>query len=225
MELLRTISGVLDIRTVFPRVSEVASKMLAHDFLTMSFHDRDGTVLIEAASGDHLPELRRIVKPNGSHPPGRFLMVDDFATTVVPIVEPQEFQELVLAAGFRSLLTVQADAGAQEIGLGFWSKKPFGFALCDVPVARRIADHVALAVSHEQLATAARSVAEAQACAERLESRVRSLTSGLARQARPGRIVGHSAARLDVLKKATQVAATETTVLLTPDGANNLTMP
>ena len=31
VELLRAISGVLDIRTVFPQVSEIANKVLAHD--------------------------------------------------------------------------------------------------------------------------------------------------------------------------------------------------
>jgi transcriptional regulator with GAF, ATPase, and Fis domain len=215
MELLRAISGVLDIRTVFPRISRIADKLLAHDFLTMSFHDRDGTIVIEAASSDHLPELRRIVTVNGSPPPAQFLIVDDFATSVLPVIEPQGFRELILDAGFRSLLTVQAEAGEQEIDLGFWSKKPFGFALCDVPVAQRIAGHVALAVSHEQLATAARSVAEARARAEALELRVRTLTSEPAHQARTGRVIGHSAAWLDALRKATQVAATETTVLLT----------
>src|SRR5262249_32661468 len=35
LELLRTIADVLDIRTVFPRVSEIANKMLPHDRLTM----------------------------------------------------------------------------------------------------------------------------------------------------------------------------------------------
>src|SRR5262245_52891825 len=215
MELLRTISGVLDIRTVFPQISEIANKMLAHDFLTLSFHDRDGTILVEAASGDDLPELRRIVKPGRSHPPERFLIVDDFAITTVPVIEPEGFQQIVLAAGFRSLLTVQASAGAQEVGLGFWSKKPSAFTQRDVGVARRIADHVTLAVSHEQLATAARSVAEAQARAERLESRVHALTSELTRQSGPGRVIGHSEAWLEVLRKATQVAATDTTVLLT----------
>jgi transcriptional regulator with GAF, ATPase, and Fis domain len=214
MELLRTISSVLDIRTVFPQISEIANKMLTHDFLTMSFHDLDGTILIEAASGSDLPELRRIVKPGRSHPPERFLIVDDFAISSVPVIEPPGFQEIVLAAGFRSLLTVQASAGAQEIGVGFWSKKPSAFALTDVPVARRIADHVTLAVSHEQLATAARAVAEAQARAERLESRVHALTSELTRQPGPWRVVGHSEEWLDVLRKATQVAATDTTVLL-----------
>jgi len=67
-----------------------------------------------------------------------------------------------------------------------------------------------LAVSHEQLATAARSVAEVQARAERLETRVRSLTSDIPRHLR--RVVGHSLARVDILTKATQVDDTKAAV-------------
>src|SRR6202022_1090799 len=52
VELLRAISGVLDIRTVFPKVSEIANKVLPHDLLTMMFHDRGGEILIQAASTD-----------------------------------------------------------------------------------------------------------------------------------------------------------------------------
>ena len=124
MELLRTISCVLDIRTVFSQISGIANKMLAHDCLTMSFHDRDGTMLIQAASTAEFPDMKRIVKSNGSHPLEPFLIVPDFATATVSIVEPRGFRETVLAAGFRSLLTVQTDAAAQTIDLEFWSKTP-----------------------------------------------------------------------------------------------------
>src|SRR5262245_32225042 len=203
-ELLQAISGVLDIRTVFPQISRIARKLLCHDFLAMSFEDRDGTIVIEATSGDDLRELRRIVKPNLIHRRDGFLIVDDFTATVMPIVEPQAFRELVLAAGFRSLLTVQADAGAKAIGLWFWSKQAAAFAMRDVPIAKRIAEHVALAVSHEQLATAARSVAEAQARAGKVPCHA---------QAR--RVIGHSPQWLDVLQQAMQVAPTEATALLT----------
>ena len=41
VELLCTISDVLDIRTVFPRVSEIVKKMLPHDALAMVFVDQD----------------------------------------------------------------------------------------------------------------------------------------------------------------------------------------
>jgi transcriptional regulator with PAS, ATPase and Fis domain len=214
MELLRTISSVLDIRTVFPQISEIANKMLVHDFLTMSFHDRDGTIVIEAASGDDFHGLKRIVKPGASHPPERFVIVDDFAVKSVPVVEPDNFQAIVLSAGFRSLLTVQAEAGPQDIGLGFWSRRPSAFTPRDVPVARCIADYITVAVSHERLAAAARSIAEAQARAERLESRLEAFSSELARQSNRPRVVGHSAAWLEMLRQATQVAATDTTVLL-----------
>jgi two-component system response regulator FlrC len=79
-------------------------------------------------------------------------------------------------------------------------------------MARRIADHVALAVSHEQLADLAREAAEAKLRADRLEARVRSLSEELA--AKAGRMVGPSDAWQAVLKAATQVASTDTTVLL-----------
>jgi transcriptional regulator with PAS, ATPase and Fis domain len=214
VELLRAIAGVLDIRTVFPKVSEIANKVLAHDLLTMMFHDRDGEILIQAASTDEFHELNRLVKASDSSPSEGFVIIDDFATASLHIVEPPDVRERVLAAGYRSLLVVLARARQQDMGLGFWSKRPGAFAVHDVPVARRIADHVALAVSHEQLAEAARQVAEAHARAERLESRVQSLAEELASRTGHGRVVGQSAEWLEVLKKATQVAATETTVLL-----------
>src|SRR5262249_22705784 len=88
MELLRAISGVLDIRTVFPQISRTANKLLAHDLLWMSFDESDGTVVIEAASGDDLQELRCIARPDGPHPRGGFLIVDDLTTAVMPIVAP-----------------------------------------------------------------------------------------------------------------------------------------
>jgi transcriptional regulator with PAS, ATPase and Fis domain len=70
-------------------------------------------------------------------------------------------------------------------------------------------------VSHEQLAEAARHVAEARARAERLEARVRSLTEELQSRSEHARIIGRSAEWKEILKQAAQVAETDTTVLLT----------
>src|SRR6202023_2625457 len=58
-------------------------------------------------------------------------------------------------------------------------------------------------------------VAEAHARAERLESRVQSLVEELKSRTGHAPVVGHSPEWMDTLKKATQVAETETTVLLT----------
>jgi transcriptional regulator with PAS, ATPase and Fis domain len=215
VELLRTISGVLDIRTVFPQVSDIANKVLPHDLLTMMFHDRDGQILIEVASSDEFPGLTHVVKADGTQPRDGYIVIDDFTTVTLPIIEPADLRERVLAAGYRSFLAVLTRARDQEMALGFWSRRPHAFGAKDVPVARRIADHVALAVSHEQLAGAARQVAEAHARAEHLETRVRSLIEELDSKSGHIRVVGQSAEWTDTLKKATQVAETETTVLLT----------
>jgi two-component system response regulator FlrC len=98
--------------------------------------------------------------------------------------------------------------------LAFHSKRPCAFSQDDVPLARRIGDYVALAVSHEQLAAAERHIAEARAREERLEARVQVLTEELDVKSGMGRAIGDSAGWKDVLKKAMQVADTDTTVLL-----------
>jgi transcriptional regulator with PAS, ATPase and Fis domain len=215
VELLRTIAAVLDIRTVFPQVSAIANKVLPHHLLTMMFDDGQGRILIEAASTREFEGLSRIVKCDASKPAEGFFLIDDFATETLPVVDPVDLHERIIGAGFRSLLVVLTQAGQQNMGLAFWSKLPRAYTREHVPVAKRIADYVALAVSHEQLAAAALQVAEAQARAERLEARVRSLTEELKSHSTHDRVVGRSPQWMDALTRATQVAATETIVLLT----------
>jgi transcriptional regulator with GAF, ATPase, and Fis domain len=214
VELLRTIAGVLDVRTVFPQVSEIANKVLPHDLLTMMFEDR-GQILFEVASSDGFPDVTRLIRNNDPRPKDGSIIIDDLTTATLPIIEPVDLRERIVSAGYRSVLTVLIRAGDQEMGLGFWSKRLHAFGPHDVPIARRLADHVALAVSHEQLAAAARQVAEAHARVERLESRVQSLVDEHDSKSGNARVVGQSPEWTDSLKKATQVAATETTVLLT----------
>ncbi len=67
----------------------------------------------------------------------------------------------------------------------------------------------------EQLAEAAQQVAEARARAERLEARVKSLLDELESRTGHHRVIGGSDEWAAVLRSATQVAETETTVLLT----------
>ena len=111
-------------------------------------------------------------------------------------------------------MSVRVPAREQVIDLAFWSKRAGAFGPRDLPAARRIADYIALSVSHEQLVEAERQAAEAQARAERLEARVQMLSEELESKTHI-RVVGESAEWRDVLKKATQVAETDTTVLVT----------
>jgi transcriptional regulator with GAF, ATPase, and Fis domain len=211
VELLRTISDVLDIRTVFPRVSEIAKKMLPHDALTMVFVDQDRHFVRQAAAPNAFPDppvvTAKTAMPNE-------LIIADLTTAALPVFEPADAFAPVISAGYRAFMGVRLPAREQVIELSFWSKRPGAFEHRDLPLARRIADYVALSVSHEQLVEAARQAAEAQARAERLEARVQMLSEELESKTQI-RVVGESAEWRDVLKKATQVAETDTTVLVT----------
>jgi transcriptional regulator with PAS, ATPase and Fis domain len=96
----------------------------------------------------------------------------------------------------------------------FNSSTPDRYRPEDADVARRIADHVALALSHQRLAAEERRLAETRERASQLERRIARLTEEL--EAKGGhRVLGTSKKWKDVLAQATKVAATETTVLLT----------
>ena len=210
-ELLRTISGVLDIRTVFPRVSEIARKMLPHDALAMVFVDQDRHFVRQAHAPDDFPD-----PPSVTHktPLPRELIITDITTARLPVFEPTDAFAPVIAAGYHSFMGVRLPAREQVIELTFWSKGVAAFNQRDLPLARRIADYIALSVSHEQLVEVERQAAEAHARAERLEVRLQMLSAELESKTHV-RVVGESTEWREVLKKATQVAETDTTVLVT----------
>src|SRR4051812_4521093 len=64
-QLLRALSSALNIRDVFPRVSEIAQGVLPHDRLTMSFHDQSGNCVLQAVSNEDGPS---VVKVSGLDP-------------------------------------------------------------------------------------------------------------------------------------------------------------
>ena len=94
--------------------------------------------------------------------------------------------------------------------LVFWSKRPLAFNRAQVPLARWIAYHFGLGASRRDLGRAIRPPD-----AERPRRVDVGVPRGLER-VQPGlRVVGESAEWREVLRKATQVAATDTTVLIT----------
>jgi formate hydrogenlyase transcriptional activator len=212
-ELLRALSTVLDIRQVFPQISQIAATLVPHDRLTFAFLNGQGEVVVQASSDEWEPLPTRLKVQHLIPEGGGVAIIDDFdEPDTRPVVEPGDFWDLVRAAGYRSMMAVHVSARDQLLSLVFWSKRSHAFDERQLVFARRIADHVALAVSHEQLAHMAREAAEVKLRAERLEARVKSLSDELA--AKAGRMVGASDAWQAVLKAATQVASTDTTVLL-----------
>jgi transcriptional regulator with PAS, ATPase and Fis domain len=211
-ELLQTIAEVLDIRSVFPRVSEIVKPMLPHDALDLMFQDRAGHVTLEASSAEDLAAYTGCVGP-ADEP---FYIVSDLrrAWGRLAGADQRGFVTHLLDAGYRSMLNVRAVARHQVMRLGFFAKRPDAFGLQHIPAAQRIADCLAVAVAHEQLAAVERDRAEARGRTERLEARVRALVDNGEAPSAKDPIVGRSDEWRRVLDKALRVASTDTTVFL-----------
>ena len=211
VELLRTIAGVLDIRAVFPRISEIVKQVVPHDGLALKFSDRAGRMTLEARSTRDLPEQGWITCPENED----FTIVSDLRRTRSQATdnEPSNVDRLV-TAGYRSMLSVRAVAQQQIMQLGFFSKQTNAYTPDDVPEARHVADYVALSVAHEQLAAAERDRAEARGRTERVAARVRAVADK--GEPIPGRdrVVGRSDEWQRVLTRALRVAPTDTSVFL-----------
>ena len=120
-ELLRTIAEVLDIRSVFPRISEIVKEMLPHDALDLMFHDRGGRVTLEARSNDDL--AGHCAWSDGDE---EFYIVSDLqkARSRHAGADSSGFLAHLLEAGYRSMLDVRSVARSQVMRLGFFSKHP-----------------------------------------------------------------------------------------------------
>ena len=154
-ELIRALAGVLDIREVFPQISEIARHVLTHDRLTMTFHDMvGGSFVMHAASNDDGPTAVRATPADpATFTAGSFKIIDDLRAHKPDVIyDPPDHRQRVVAAGYRSVLAVCLAARDQQFGLQFWSKQLKAFRYEQVAIGRRIAEYVALAVSHQQLA-------------------------------------------------------------------------
>jgi transcriptional regulator with GAF, ATPase, and Fis domain len=209
-DLLRTIAEVLDIRSVFPRVSEIVKPIVPHDALDLMFQDRAGQVTLEASSTDDL--AAHSGWPGQEDEP--FYIVSDLRRAWGRVAGQRDVLNHLLDAGYRSILTVRAVARHQVMRLGFFGRHPDAFGLQHVPAAQRIADCLAVAVAHEQLAAVERDRAEARGRTERLDARLRAMVEKGEAPSTHDSIVGRSDAWKRVLDKALRVASTDTTVFL-----------
>jgi transcriptional regulator with PAS, ATPase and Fis domain len=210
-ELLRTIADALDIRSVLPRISAIAKQVLRHDALELTVFDRSGQVKLEARSTEDLADLPCCVARDDEP----FHIVSDLRRPSARLVGRQtDVIDGLVAAGYRSTLSVRGAVRQQPMRLGFFSRHPDTYRATDVSTAQHIADHVALAVAHEQLAAAERDQAEARGRTSRLEARVQALADKGDAASGRGRMIGRADVWQRVLAKALRVASTDTTVFL-----------
>jgi transcriptional regulator with GAF, ATPase, and Fis domain len=236
--LLPTLSKSMDIREIFGQISQVTQDVIPHDLVGMSLLSEDGlTMPVYALSEgrvDDLPALPALPDRMRAIERGFFIARD--VTVVDPATHrvrqatltadqgetpPHEVEldagrfRLIAESGIRSHISVPLRSKDGLAGaMTFASRRPNAYDASDADFARRVADHIALVLAYERMAEEARRAAEARERAAALESRVQSLTREIDEISGYGRVVGESAAWKRALKLATQVAATDTTVLL-----------
>ena len=215
--LLSTLAESLDIRALFARVAAEMQPILPHHVMVLSeLNLRQSSVRIVAQAGE-----ADIPLPDGPIPMSEgetlrraqaFEILQDIAAEVKPETERER---LFVASGMRSWLRVPVRlAGEVRGSLGFAHREPGRYGREEVEIAARLADRVALVLSHERLAEEARVAAETRERAERLEATVETLTRELESRGR-GRVVGVSPSWKDVMLQIGRVAPSETTVLIT----------
>jgi len=217
--LLSTMAEALDIRHIFAEVSDVVRGGLPHDILALTSWAEDGrSFRVYAMTGEPVDDPT-FWAPTLLTEDERALLhrdpyvVRDVEAEIPPgSVRGRIFRRL----GARSALRVPMPLGTGVFGsLFFLARDTYRFGEADLDFARRVADLLALALSHQRLAEAARRDAAARETAAQLEAQVATLTRELEARTGHRRVVGHSAQWRDVLAHAARVAHTETTVLLT----------
>jgi transcriptional regulator with GAF, ATPase, and Fis domain len=212
-ELLATLTDTGELSDVFDRISAIARKVLPHDALLLPVFMPDGIHARRYVSSGvdpaALPEVIEVPEYlRGSDWDGH--IANDITASV-----PNDGTNVMIRLGFRSAMRVPIRLGGRTVAaLAFMSSRFSAFTDEHVSIARRIADRVALCLSRERGVEASRRADEATERAARLETRVRALTEELDSRTGYRRVVGESAEWRQVLTQATQVAATETTVLL-----------
>jgi transcriptional regulator with GAF, ATPase, and Fis domain len=212
--LLLTMTPVLDVREIFNQLSAVVQPVLPHDRLMLASYSADRSLLmVDALSGDPVPDMPQMVSVAGKK--------HDSDELIIPDVEAKpghdgEHRRLSRALGTRSLLKISLRLEGGLVGeLAFVSQTPNRYLPEDLVIARRVADHVSLALSHQRLAEEVRRAAEARERASLLEARVEALKEELETSRGYHRVLGDSKPWHEILTLAAKVAPTETTVLLT----------
>src|SRR5262245_27373942 len=236
--LLPTLARSMDIREVYAQLSHAAQDVIPHDLVATSLLREDGNVLpVYALSDgrvDHLPAPPGVPERMRALEHGFYILrdvsvVDATARRVRQLImtpdqgetPPHEVELdaarywLVAEKQLRSYIAVPIRAQGGIAGaMMFASRRARAYDASDADFARRVADHVALALAYQRMAEESRRAAEARDRATALETRVQSLTREIDEISGYGHVVGESAGWKHALKLATQVAATDTTVLL-----------
>ena len=213
--LVQALARALDVQTVFAQISEAVQEVLPHDHLSVGLLSPDGAIRFHASSLGtvaSLAEYRPTTDFGAESLKWDFYLVYDYAVLPEGVVrvsywdpharraQTREFRpnpallRSYTERGIRSELRMPFSLQGERVGyLFFTSRRPEAYGEEDVELARRIADHVALAIAHERLAAEAQRARQAEQQATALQGRVDALVEQL-ESATPHRALGRSAA-------------------------------
>jgi transcriptional regulator with GAF, ATPase, and Fis domain len=212
-DLLATVTSAGELPDVFARVSAIAQKVLPHDALTMPVllpNRRQARVYAyQTPDSARFPDIVEVPAKLVADQEWEYDLVDDVRAL------PDQRNMETARMGYRGVLRIPIRLDGDLVaGLSFLSFTPSRYTTADVPVARRIADRLAVNLWRERGHDEARRAEEATARAARLEARMQALTEELDARSGYRRVIGRSTRWRQVLTQAMQVAATDTTVLL-----------
>jgi transcriptional regulator with GAF, ATPase, and Fis domain len=235
--LLPKLAEALDVRRVFLGMAGLIREIVPHDVVGFALLSPDrGGVKVQAASlaGMHdMPEYRFSHEEEALDANWKYLLSYDLVPEddgwLRAVISPRDAIErvevrirpgeawtsFIRKAGIRSSMRVPIRLKDRPIGgVAFLSRHPFLYDEEDGAFAHRIADHIALALAHQELADEEKRIAQAEERAVLLEEKVETLSRELQRFS-AHRALGRTPVWKKVLAEATQVAATDTTVLFT----------
>jgi GAF domain-containing protein len=179
-DLLPALLHVLDVREVFDRLSEIAKRALPHDLVLLRLFNEDLTKITIYARSDRGPELGPTLPhhyPVSVTRAWEFDIIDDYA------IHPLEQDRPPAKMGARSALRLPIRFDDRVIGgVGFLSFEPGKYTSADVAIGRRLADQVAVGLSHYRLAEErhhAAALRERAANLEMLDGLLKTLTGVL----------------------------------------------
>jgi len=216
-EALEQLTATLDVREMVQKVYETVQAVLPHDLIVLLELDDNSrktrVVTYAGTTGKEFPSGPVSLTPEESE--RRLLPFELFRDVPAELPPTTERNKAIIGSGMRSYLRVAIRLWGQVRGaLGLLHREPSRFGPEDAELARRLADRIALVLSHRRLAEEERIAEEQKERAERLAATVETLARELESRGR-NRVVGVSRSWKETLLQVGRVAPTETTVLLT----------
>ncbi len=218
----QALAGSLDVRKIFDGIVDAVRPVFGFDIMGVELMNPSGRTserIVEVGGEGQLPRIRTVddfsVAPQLLS--GQPVLVHD-AATECDASRPGD--RIMLDAGIRSFVLVPLVFPLSNVeratGVIYLAKRrPFWFDPLDVETLRSLADPITLAIHHHRRVEQNQRIAAAEERTQLLQQRLAALREELGSRYGFEHIIGRSPALRDVLGRATKVAPTETTVLVT----------